>query len=82
MSPCPPMACSGGFIFRRVNSQAKLVRVVVGKVLDVILDIDPNSPTFKQLMVTELSAENKEQLFIPKGCAHGFVTLSKEAIFQ
>ena len=62
-------------------AQAKLVRVLDGKVLDVVADIRPNSRTFGKVVRTILSSENKKQLFIPKGCAHGFVTLSASANF-
>lgn len=63
-------------------SQAKLVRVVKGKVLDVNVDIRKDSPTFGKHVAVELSEENKRLLFIPKGFAHGFVVLSDEVIFQ
>lgn len=61
--------------------QAKLVRVVEGTVLDIIVDLRKDSPSFLQSFSVELSAENKKQLYAPRGMAHGFVTLSEKARF-
>jgi dTDP-4-dehydrorhamnose 3,5-epimerase len=71
-----------GLHFQKGDSaQAKLVRVLSGKVLDVAVDLRKDSPTFKKCFSIELTAENKKQLFVPRGFAHGFVVLSDEAEF-
>tara|TARA_B110001452_G_scaffold140147_1_gene116486 strand:- start:58 stop:603 length:546 start_codon:yes stop_codon:yes gene_type:complete len=63
-------------------AQAKLVRVIKGRVLDVVVDIRKESPTFSEHFSIELSEDNKRQLFVPKGFAHGFIVLSETAIFS
>ena len=62
--------------------QSKLVRVIDGEVLDVALDMRKNSETYGKWESFILSSKNKKQLLIPKGCAHGFLVLSKEAVFS
>lgn len=63
------------------NVQAKLVRCIKGAVLDVAVDLRKNSPNYRKWVSVELSAENKKQLFIPRGFGHGFVTLTQEVEF-
>lgn len=80
-------SCSSKGVLRGLHyqlapySQSKLVRVIKGRVLDVAVDIREGSPTFGKYVTVELSEENKRQLFIPQGFAHGFQVLSDEAIF-
>lgn len=66
---------------RGAYAQAKLVRVLSGRVMDVAVDLRAGSPTFGQYVAVELSADNKKQLFIPRGFGHGFSVLSKTAKF-
>ena len=63
-------------------TQSKLVRVVKGRVMDVVVDIRIGSPTYGKYEMCELTEENHRQFFVPKGMAHGFVVLSETAIFQ
>ena len=72
-----------GLHFQRNEwAQAKLVRVSRGRVIDVIVDIRKDSPTFGKHLAVELSEENCRQLFVPRGMAHGFIVLSDIAQFQ
>ncbi|WP_375238358.1 dTDP-4-dehydrorhamnose 3,5-epimerase [Aurantibacter sp.] len=63
-------------------AQAKLVRVTQGSVLDVVVDLQPESSTFLKTFTIKLSSENKKQLFVPRGFAHGYIVLSDTAIFN
>ena len=67
---------------REPYAQAKLVRVVRGRVLDVAVDIRKESPTFGRYVSVELSGDNHRQMFIPKGFAHGYVALEDDTVFQ
>ncbi len=72
-----------GLHFQRgAHAQAKLVRVTHGEVLDVAVDIRPDSSTFLHVVTERLSAENKKQLFVPRGFAHGFIVLSDTVVFN
>ena len=64
------------------NDQTKLVRVIKGKIIDVVVDLRVNSKSFKNFLCIEISSENKKQLFIPNGFAHGFLVLSDIAIIS
>lgn len=71
-----------GLHFQNTAPQAKLVRCVVGKVYDVVVDLRKTSPTYKQSFGIELSEDNMMMMLVPKGFAHGFVTLSDVAVFH
>lgn len=71
-----------GLHFQIEHPQAKLVRVLSGSVFDVCVDLRPNSPTWGKWEGVVLSAQNRRQLFIPRGFAHGFLVLSDEAVFS
>lgn len=64
------------------HAQAKLVRVISGEVFDVAVDLRPGSPTLHQWFGVRLSGENKKQMFIPRGFAHGYLVLSETAVFS
>jgi dTDP-4-dehydrorhamnose 3,5-epimerase len=80
-------SCSAKGVWRGLHyqlapyAQSKLVRIILGNVLDVAVDIRKGSPTFGKYVAIELSGENKRQLFIPAGFAHGFYVLSETAVF-
>ena len=71
-----------GLHFQKHAPQSKLVRCIVGKVIDVVVDLRKASPTYKKTFQIELSEENMKMVLIPNGCAHGFSVLSEVAIFH
>lgn len=68
-----------GLHYQVENTQGKLVRALVGEIFDVAVDIRRGSPTFRKWTATRLSAENKRMMWVPPGCAHGFLVLSPQA---
>jgi dTDP-4-dehydrorhamnose 3,5-epimerase len=77
----PPEACSGASILQNPRTQGKLVSVLRGQVRDVAVDVRVGSPTFGRHVAVDLSEENRRQLWVPRGFAHGFVVLSESADF-
>lgn len=78
----PPVGTLRGLHFQKGDSsQAKLVRVIQGKIFDVAIDLRPDSPSFGQWEGYELSAESNNMLFVPRSFAHGFMTLTPDVIF-
>jgi len=81
-------SCSGKNVLRGLHfqtppyAQAKLIRVISGAVLDVVVDLRKNSKTYGKYFKIELNQDNKKQLFIPAGFAHGFLTLAKKTIIN
>lgn len=71
-----------GLHFQKVAPQTKLVRCIAGKVLDVVVDLRKNSQTYKQSFSIELSEDNMMMIMVPKGFAHGFITLSEVSVFN
>lgn len=71
-----------GLHFQNPNPQGKLVQVLQGEVFDVVVDLRRSSPKFGKWEAVALSADNKRQVFIPPGCAHGFAVISPSALFQ
>ena len=71
-----------GLHFQHPNAQAKLVQVLQGEVFDVVVDIRPQSPSFGRWIGGNLSEDNKKQIFIPEGFAHGFCVISDTALFH
>ncbi len=71
-----------GLHFQQPHPQAKLVSVPHGRVLDVTVDLRVGSPTYRSFVAVELSSESQEQLYIPRGCAHGFCVLSDWALLH
>ena len=70
-----------GLHFQKEHPQGKLVRVIKGKVFDVAVDLRKDSPTYKKWVAVELTPDNYNQLLIPRGCAHGFLTLTDNVEF-
>lgn len=69
-----------GLHFQRVKEQAKLVRCISGHIFDVVVDLRVGSPTFKKWLGFELNEENRKEVLVPVGCAHGFLTLDTATV--
>ncbi len=69
-----------GLHYQKVNPEAKLIRCIKGKILDIVIDLRENSETFEEIFLIELSEEKNEMLYVPSGFAHGFLTIEESVV--